>query len=146
MTSPPLDGTKPSRTNRANGLTRALTTRSGSQTTSDATPKGYVPGDEPPPTALTGNMGGVNVVTLPSALQLIADEKKKQEWASWVNEQFTKCKNARSNYERQWYINLAFVNGRHYIAPIEVPGQGFRLTAVKSPSWRVKLVVNKIRT
>lgn len=79
-------------------------------------------------------------------LAAIMELKKKQTIASWVNEQYTRCKNARSTIERQWYINLAFVNGRHYINPIVVPGQGFRLTAPKSPPWRVKLVINKIRT
>lgn len=79
-------------------------------------------------------------------LARIMELKKKQAIASWVNTQYALCKNARSSIERQWYINLAFVNGRHYVNPIVVPGQGFRLTAPKSPPWRVKMVINKIRT
>jgi hypothetical protein len=72
--------------------------------------------------------------------------RKKQEWVSWVETEFTKCKNARLPFERQWYLNLAFANSRHYVSPVEVPGQGFRLTAPRAPAWRVRLVVNKVRS
>jgi hypothetical protein len=72
-------------------------------------------------------------------------ERKKLEWATWASGEYTKCRNARMRHERQWYINLAFVSGQHYIAPINVAGAGFRLTAPKAPPWRVRLVVNKIR-
>jgi hypothetical protein len=72
--------------------------------------------------------------------------RKKLEWAQWVDNQFTKCKNARAPFERQWYLNLAFTAGKQYVAPIDVPSLGFRLTTLKAPPWRVRLVVNKIRT
>lgn len=72
--------------------------------------------------------------------------RKNQELASWVDTQLTACKNARVPFERQWYLNLAFYNGRHYVQPVTVSGSGFRLTSPKAPSWRVRLVVNKIRT
>jgi hypothetical protein len=72
-------------------------------------------------------------------------EEKKKAWASWVDAEFVKCKNARSAFERQWFINLAFVMGKHYLSPIEIAGQGFRLTTPKAPPWRVRLVVNFIR-
>jgi hypothetical protein len=90
--------------------------------------------------------GGGSAVEVPEAIKAVNDAEKKQEWASWVEDQYTKCKNARSNHEQQWYLNLAFVNGRHYVSPITVPGQGFRLAASKAPAWRVRLVVNKTRT
>lgn len=79
------------------------------------------------------------------AFERIRLEQKKLAWAAWVNSEFTKCKNARMPFERQWYLNLAFVNGRHYVNPVDVPGQGFRLTSPRAPSWRVRLVVNKVR-
>lgn len=83
---------------------------------------------------------------LAAFLEAKALEKKKAEWASWVSEQHTKCKNARVPFERQWYLNLAFIAGKQYVAPINVQGVGFRLTTPKAPPWRVRLVVNKIRT
>lgn len=73
-------------------------------------------------------------------------ERKKLEWASWVEKEFSKCKNARLPFERQWYINLAFLSGKQYLAPVDVAGHGFRLTVPKAPPWRVRLVINKIRT
>ncbi len=79
-------------------------------------------------------------------LEQAAQAEKKLKWAKWVDAEFTKCKNARSNHEQQWYLNLAFVNGRHYVNPVDVPGQGFRLRATRAPAWRVRLVVNKTRT
>lgn len=72
-------------------------------------------------------------------------EEKKKEWASWANTAYVTCRNARIPFERQWYLNLAFESGRQYISPIEIPGVGFRLTSPKSPPWRVRLVINKVR-
>lgn len=82
------------------------------------------------------------------AMLMLEEERlkvKKQEWASWVETEYTKCRTARQPFERQWYINLAFTAGKQYIAPVDVPTQGFRLTAPKAPPWRVRLVVNKVR-
>lgn len=73
-------------------------------------------------------------------------EQKKAEWASWANAEYTKCKNARSQFERQWYINLAFTAGQQYLQPINLTASGFRLVTPKAPPWRVRLVINKIRT
>lgn len=70
---------------------------------------------------------------------------KEQAWAQWVDSQYQRCRNARVPFERQWYINLAFTAGKQYVAPIDVPTQGFRLTTPKAPPWRVRLVVNKTR-
>lgn len=73
-------------------------------------------------------------------------ENKKLEWASWANSEYVRCRNARHPFERQWYLNLAFTAGKQYVAPLDVPSAGFRLTTPKAPPWRVRLVVNKIRT
>lgn len=83
---------------------------------------------------------------LPDPLAIIAEEQLKVKWASYVENEFVKCKWQRVPFERQWYINLAFVQGKQYIAPIEVANQGFRLTTPKSPPWKVRLVINKVRT
>lgn len=80
------------------------------------------------------------------AMQMVAEQKRKQELASWVNTQYIKCRNARQPFERQWYLNLAFTLGKQYVSPMEVATQGFRLTTPSAPRWRVRLVVNKIRT
>jgi hypothetical protein len=87
-----------------------------------------------------------NGLTLADMLMRQELERKKQEWASWALEQYTKCKNARSPFERQWFINLAFVLGKQYISPISIAGVGNRLQVPKAPPWRVRVVVNKTRT
>lgn len=74
------------------------------------------------------------------------EEERKARLASWVDEQYTRCKNARIPFERQWYLNLAFTAGKQYVTPIDIPTAGFRLTTPKAPPWRVRLVVNKVRT
>lgn len=82
-------------------------------------------------------------------LAIIAErekERKKNEWAAWADSEYTKCRNSRHAFERQWYINLAFTAGKQYVSPLDVPGYGFRLTTPKAPPWRVRIVVNKIRT
>jgi hypothetical protein len=78
-------------------------------------------------------------------LQQYQEEKAKEKWAAWAETEFSRCKTAREPFDRQWYINLAFYQGKHYVAPVMVAGQGFRLTAPKAPPWRVRLVVNKVR-
>lgn len=101
------------------------------------------------------SMGTLSPTTLPdnASPELLAAflqkqelEAKKLKWASWANSEFVKCKNARAPFERQWYLNLAFTGGKQYVAPIDIPTAGFRLTTPKAPPWRVRLVVNKIRT
>lgn len=86
----------------------------------------------------------------PSYAQRMLDaarlEKRKLALAAYINGEFQKCKTARQPFERQWYLNLAFMNGRHYVSPANIPGQGFKLVPQRSPSWRVKMVVNKCRT
>src|SRR5690242_16227541 len=79
-------------------------------------------------------------------IQDYQDSLKEAAWASWVNTEFQKCKNARLPFERQWHLNLAFYSGKQYLSPINLPGQGFRLTSPKAPPWRVRMVINKIRT
>ncbi len=85
-------------------------------------------------------------VLLQQLLKQKEDEENAKKWASWVDGEYTKCKNARQPFERQWYINLAFHNSKHYLAPVEIAGQGFRLTPLKSPPHRVRLTINKCRT
>lgn len=96
--------------------------------------------------ALSDN-GGTEVP--PEVLALIQAQREAEQkvaWASFVENQYTACKNARAPFERQWYLNLAFIAGRQYVSPIEIPGHGFRLTSAKVPPWRVRIVINKIRT
>jgi len=84
----------------------------------------------------------------PAVADLIAQKQQIESDAAllaWVENKFTQMKNARSQQERQWYINLAFEKGLQYVAPSNIPGYGFRLGTPRAPSGRVRLVINKIR-
>lgn len=83
---------------------------------------------------------------LPKAVQDLLRHEKENKWAGFVEESYLKCKHARAPFEQQWHLNIAFYNGRQYVAPLTVAGQGFRLTVPKAPPWRVRLVINKVRT
>lgn len=72
-------------------------------------------------------------------------ERKKLQWASWLDKEYVKCKNARVQHERQWYLNLAFNAGRHYVVPFDSPVSGTRLTVPRVPPHRVRLVINLVR-
>lgn len=128
MTSQPLDGVGQEKASLSELLRSKLLKVTGDSS-------------EPNSTFVNGPTGAGTIQNL-SALQ---DKKRKQEIAAWVNQQYAHCKAARSSAENQWYINLAFTNGKHYVTPVSVPGQGFRLQATKSPPWRVRMTINKCR-
>lgn len=71
--------------------------------------------------------------------------EQAQKLATFVNEHYRKMKSARSQFERQWYLNMAFYFGRQNVIPQNVKGVGTRLIVPPAPPWRVRMVVNKIR-
>lgn len=84
----------------------------------------------------------------PSVNELIqSDPKKYAQLQSWVQNQYSQAKNARSKIERQWTVNLAFFRGKQNVAFVQstVASNGFRLLVPPAPPWRVRLVINKVR-
>lgn len=77
-------------------------------------------------------------------LASVMKQKQDAELAVWVEDAFKKCKTARISQERQWYMNLAFYFGRHYMTFVGT-GTSARLVMPKAPPWRVRMVVNRIR-
>jgi hypothetical protein len=77
-------------------------------------------------------------------LEALVRQKQDSNLAVWVEDQFKAMKSARIDQERQWYMNLAFYFGNHYLKPL---GSFKELSFVtpKAPPWRVRLVVNRIR-
>lgn len=67
--------------------------------------------------------------------------------ATWVKGEFDKCKQQRWNVERQWYLNLSFFQGHHYVQWIRSAASttGYQLFIPPAPPWRVRLTVNKVR-
>lgn len=77
----------------------------------------------------------------------ILDKKEYSKLLSWVQNQYSQAKNARSKIERQWLINLSFYRGKQNIAFIQntAATNGFRLLVPPAPPWRVRMVINKVR-
>ena len=72
--------------------------------------------------------------------------KEKTELLAKLDKMFQTCRTARTQFERQWYMNLAFFFGRQYVT--WAPGASGTLTRLyepAAPKWRVRLVINKIR-
>jgi len=83
-----------------------------------------------------------------NALLLAIQTDFEKQLVSWTHTTYRQIKNARRSIERQWYINLAFYFGKQNIAVAATNASpiGFRLTVPKAPPWRVRLVVNKVRS
>lgn len=75
-------------------------------------------------------------------------EKQKNELLTDINKKFDGCKNSRINFEKDWYYNLAFYFGRQWVEWVGTSTANldfYKLYEPPAPSWRVRLVSNKIR-
>lgn len=81
------------------------------------------------------------------ATDKVLPENREKEIVSWCQSKFNKAKQNRQQFEKVWYMNLAFYFGRQYAqwsanaAATGVP----RLYEPPVPPWRVRLVSNKVR-
>lgn len=72
--------------------------------------------------------------------------KAQKELVDYANGCFTRAKKVRLQFERQWYVNLAFYFGRQYVQWATTSlGDWNRLYEPRVPPWRVRLISNKIR-
>lgn len=95
---------------------------------------------------LTGLPAGLSLGQIPAELQNPElSSKDATRLATMVNEHYRKMKSARSAFERQWYLNMAFYFGKQNVIPQNVQGVGTRLIVPPAPPWRVRMIVNKIR-
>src|SRR5687768_13908460 len=81
----------------------------------------------------------------PELAQTQLSPKDAQKIALFVNDNYSKMKSARSQFERQWYLNMAFYFGKQNVVYKNISGAGGRLIVPPAPPWRVRMVVNKIR-
>lgn len=59
---------------------------------------------------------------------------------------YTKSRNSRLKFERQWYTNIAFYFGKQWIQWVGNPhSHNAQLRVPKAPPWRVRLVSNQIK-
>jgi hypothetical protein len=57
------------------------------------------------PQPLGPTPAGAQLGSPTSLLDSLLENDKDQEWAAWLDAEYTKCKNAREPIERQWYLN-----------------------------------------
>jgi len=70
-----------------------------------------------------------------------ADRNLVQKW----NNRLKACQEARINFEKQWYQNLAFYSGRQWIVFTKAPGGGFQYSEQQAEeAWRVRHTANRI--
>lgn len=72
--------------------------------------------------------------------------KADSETVKYCDDLFEKAKRTRQQFEKTWYMNLAFYFGKQYVqwAP-GVAGNFARLYEPAAPPWRARLISNKIR-
>ena len=81
--------------------------------------------------------------------QTRAEAERDKRIVSWVNEQYTKAREARIKSERQWYMNLAFYFGQQNVM-FRGNGQNpanlsMKLVTPPAPYYRSRPVINQIR-
>lgn len=89
----------------------------------------------------------------PSDLETIRSKKANAELLQYLNKCYSVSRQGRMQFERQWYLNLAFYFGRQYaqwtssaLTDTLVNETAFnRLYEPAVPPWRVRLICNKVR-
>lgn len=81
-----------------------------------------------------------------SGLDKVRSDKEQAEIVKWAETMFQTARQGRLPFERQWYVNMAFYFGKQYVQ-WQPSGLGAltRLWEPPVPSWRVRLVCNKIK-
>ena len=76
----------------------------------------------------------------------VKGSRTNKELLSWINNNYKRASENRYAVERQWYLNLAFFFGRHWVEWSSVKaGPISRLIEPPRPPWRVRLTSNQIR-
>ena len=111
--------------------------------------------DDSRPSGIPGQIRTESSVSSPAPdnempVELILElnkQKEFKEFACWIQCEYAKAKSARRMIERQWYLNMAFYQGRQWVthAPGGL-GHGNKLCTPKAPPYRVRSVVNRVRS
>jgi hypothetical protein len=79
-------------------------------------------------------------------MNALLQSARDAEIIAYVDGLFNRARKARQQFEKQWYLNLAFYFGRQYA--VWAPGTATGLTRLwepPAPPWRVRLITNQIR-
>jgi len=99
-------------------------------------------------------MSMVESQTQPVSLDSIRSHRANVELVDYCNRMFKIARQARLNFERQWYVNMAFYSGKQWVqwqnsvlnaTALATEASFTRLYEPAAPPWRVRMVSNKIR-
>lgn len=81
-------------------------------------------------------------------IKTLNEQAELKQIGDWVKTSYTKAKQARTQLERQWYLNMAFYQGRQWVTFMN-SGQGVgvsgKLVVPPAPPYRVRMVINRIK-
>jgi hypothetical protein len=66
----------------------------------------------------------------------------KDSLAALINERYEQSRKARLPFEREWLVNIAFLQGNQYVYYDTTLN---RLVTPEQPEWRVRITINRIR-
>lgn len=101
--------------------------------------------------AAVAAVGTPSVVSVPESggvdLYEFRESKIGKELIKWAQDEFARCRAAKTQKQHQWYINMAFNFGHQWINSIGRGGEMLRKLAPKNlPSYMEKRTVNRIRS
>lgn len=97
----------------------------------------------------TSTQSPVLMETDVNVLEQLNEQKKLKEFLGWVDREYTRAKSARVSIERQWYLNMAFYQGRQWVmfAPSNMGvGVAGKLMTPPAPPYRVRSITNRVRS
>lgn len=95
---------------------------------------------------MTPSTWGSHQKAADSSHGVVLPGKVESESAQYVNNLFEKAKKGRWKFEQQWYMNLAMYFGQQWLAWQNGASPSLnKLYEPQAPSWRVRLVANRIR-
>jgi hypothetical protein len=92
--------------------------------------------------------------TQPEPVGEVLSKKAEQELLAYCNKAYNICRQGRLQFERMWYMNMAFYFGRQYVewaasvldsSGIATESSFSRMYVPAAPRWRVRLICNKVR-
>lgn len=95
------------------------------------------------PPSTSSNLPNPQDSVVPEATSLTSEQELKL--VSWTNDKYQAIKSARTQIERQWYLNLAMYYGKQNVVQQRMAGNNVRLVTPPAPPWRARPVINKIR-
>lgn len=118
-----------------------------------ATKRSSSPKSESTPTSSAASTGPEPTITLLEQnpafdLEKFRGTKDAKALTDWIQEQYTKARQARTQRQLQWYVNMAMFYGKQYV---EVTGKQYpagmqaKLQTPKKPYYRDRKTINRIR-